>query len=91
MIEAPRHDDAVPPEMLEGELETLRTEGSPLVAVTDRPAQLGDFVELDFRGRDAEGGELPGAFAEGSWGRRAVVERTTSRRRCLPRRKPRRC
>ena len=32
---------------------------------TDRPAQLGDFVELDFRGRAADGSELPGAFAEG--------------------------
>jgi trigger factor len=65
VLEAPRHDDAVPAELVERELETLRKEGSPLVAVSDRPAQPGDFVELDFRGRAADGSDLPGAVAEG--------------------------
>jgi trigger factor len=65
VLEAPRHDDAVPEELMERELENLRREGSPLIAVEDRPAVAGDFVELDFRGRAADGSELPGAFAEG--------------------------
>jgi trigger factor len=65
VIEAPRHDDAVPVELVERELENLRREGSPLVAIDDRPAVGGDFVELDFRGRAADGSDLPGAVAEG--------------------------
>jgi trigger factor len=65
VLEAPRHDDAVPQELVERELENLQKEGSPLVPVADRAAQLGDFVELDFRGRAADGSDLPGAVAEG--------------------------
>ena len=65
VIEAPRHDDAVPEDLVERELENLRKEGSPLVPVSDRGAQEGDFVELDFRGRAADGSDLPGAQAEG--------------------------
>ncbi len=52
-------------ELVERELEQLRAEGSPLVPVTDRAAQAGDYVELDFRGRAADGSDLPGAVAEG--------------------------
>jgi trigger factor len=65
VLEAPRHDDAVPADVVERELENLRREGSPLIPVEDRPAVAGDFVELDFRGRAADGKDLPGAFAEG--------------------------
>ncbi len=65
VLEAPRHDDSVPDELVERELEQLRREGSPLVPVTDRAAQAGDYVELDFRGRAADGSDLPGAVAEG--------------------------
>jgi trigger factor len=65
VIEAARQDDTVPAEYVERELEQLRREGSPLVAVEDRPAELGDFVELDFRGHGSDGSPLPGAFAEG--------------------------
>jgi trigger factor len=64
VLEAARHDDTVPEELVERELETLRKEGSPLVSVDDRPAIGGDYVELDFHGRDAAGNDLPGAFAE---------------------------
>jgi trigger factor len=65
VLEAPRHDDAVPEDVVERELEQLRHEGSPLVEVTDRAAVAGDFVELDFHGHAADGSDLPGAFAEG--------------------------
>jgi trigger factor len=65
VLEAPRQDDAVPDELVERELENLRNEGSPLIAVEDRPAVAGDFVELDFRGHADDGTDLPGAFAEG--------------------------
>jgi trigger factor len=65
VIEAPRQSYDVPQDVVERELEQLRNDGSPLVPVTDRGAVMGDFVELDFRGRDAQGAPLPGAFAEG--------------------------
>jgi trigger factor len=65
VIEAPRQAADVPEELVERELDQLRTEGSPLIPVEGRGAVLGDFVELDFRGMAATGSELPGAYAEG--------------------------
>jgi trigger factor len=65
VVEAPRQSDAVPEDVVERELEQLRNEGSPLMPVEGRGAVLGDFVELDFRGKAADSSDLPGAFAEG--------------------------
>jgi trigger factor len=65
VIEAPRQSYDIPQDLVDRELEQLRNDGSPLVPVTDRGAVMGDFVELDFRGRDAQGSPMPGAFAEG--------------------------
>jgi trigger factor len=65
VLEAPRQPDDVPEDVVERELTQLREEGSPLVPVEGRGAVLGDFVELDFRGRAEDGSALPGAFAEG--------------------------
>jgi trigger factor len=45
-LEGVEDDVEVPAEEVDAELERLREESSPLVAV-DRPAQTGDFVEVD--------------------------------------------
>src|SRR4051794_17633835 len=47
-LEAPRADATVPEDEIERELERLQMAASPLREVADRPAQAGDFVELDF-------------------------------------------
>src|SRR5690349_8012951 len=47
-LEAPRAEVSVPEDEIERELERLQVATSPLKAVDDRPARMGDFVELDF-------------------------------------------
>src|SRR4051794_37847947 len=47
-LEAPRSEPDVPADEIERELEELRLSTSPLKAVDERQAKLGDFVELDF-------------------------------------------
>jgi trigger factor len=55
-LEAPRADPEVPDELVEAELEQIRTDAAPLLDVDDRQAREGDFVEVDVR---AESGGNP--------------------------------
>src|SRR4051794_26260226 len=72
-IEAPRPEVSAPKDEIEHELERLRVETSPLSAVEGRPAQNGDFVELDFSasigGKPVKGTSALGYHAELGSGR----------------------
>jgi trigger factor len=72
-LEAVRDEATLPEEALDAELERLRLAHAPLTAVEGRPAQLGDFVEIDFsasvNGRRSEGATAQGYHAELGSGR----------------------
>lgn len=73
VLEAPRDDGALPADEIDAEVERLQLAYAPLKPVEGRPAQRGDFVEIDFEaavdGRKAEGARAKGYHAELGSGR----------------------
>ena len=54
-LEVPRAESVVPEELVEAEIEALRSSIAELVPADDRPAQEGDTVVVDLAGADGTG------------------------------------
>jgi len=63
-VEVPRREVEVSEDEVASSMEELRGQFATLAAVEERPAEVGDFVILDFSGERLTGGPLEGAEAE---------------------------